>query len=143
MRHQPVCVPLSPHGPPSNPYKVPPWSTVLAECPMQTRWTAAPPPHYPEALPLTLSDKQLHKGSVSVDATVASTMPSRPSDPMLATTSNISQLWPGKTIVISNSPLTVNGEESAELASGHRDAVGITPEDQMHAFVQTPTLPGS
>ena len=41
-------------------------------------------------------------------------VPSRPSDPMLATTSIISQLKPGKTTVISSSPRTVNGEESAE-----------------------------
>ena len=47
----------------------------MAECPMQTRRTPAPPPHYPEVLPPTLSDKQLREGSVSVDATVASIDP--------------------------------------------------------------------
>ena len=35
----------------------------------------APPPHYPEALPPTLSDMQLREGAVSVDATVASIDP--------------------------------------------------------------------
>ena len=38
-------------------------------------------------------------------------VPSRPSDPMLATTSIISELKPGKTTVILSSPRTVNGEE--------------------------------
>ena len=70
-----MCVPLSPHNPPSNPYKVPPWSTVLAGCPMQTGRTPAPPPHCLEAVPPMLSYEQLREGSVSVDATVASIDP--------------------------------------------------------------------
>ena len=55
-------------------------------------------------------------------------VPSRQADQMLATTSIISQLKPGKTTVISSSPRTVN----STTYGGHMDAVGIAPEDQKH-----------
>ena len=48
------------------------------------------------------------------DVVGMTSVPSRPSDPILATTNNMSQLNPGKTTFSSSSPFTVKGDESAE-----------------------------
>ena len=66
------------------------------------------------------------------------TVPSRPSEPMLATTSIISQLRPGKSIVMSNSPRTVNGEESAEtIWRPHGRSRDCTRGSVTHIFSNT------
>ena len=166
MKHPPGYVQPGHHSHPSNPYRVPSRNTVPAECPTKIGQTPALQPHYPEASLLTWSGKQRREEPVSVDVTEASTgppptivpsvnpadggkhdcrasVPSRPSDPMLATTSIISQLKPGKTTVISSSPHTVNGEESAETSRRPHGRSRDRNEDQKHTFFRTLTLPGS
>ena len=65
-------------------------------------------------------------------------MPSRPSDPMFATTSIISQLRPGKTTVISSSPHTVNGEESAKTSQRpHGRSQDCTRGSEIHILSNT------
>ena len=60
-------------------------------------------------------------------------VPSRPSDPMLATTNSMSQLSPGKITFNSSFPFTVNGDESAETnRRPHRRSLDLTCGSATH-----------
>ena len=66
-------------------------------------------------------------------------VPNNPSEPMLATTQHITHFSPGKTTSNSSSPITVNGEESADTNRRAQGRILDLTCGSAHTSFRTPT----